>query len=746
MGWTRSRSRMSLSSPFIRRPVATTLLTVGCVPACYTSYIILPLSPLPYVDLPTISVQAILPGASPGDVATTVASPLERHLGQIADVTEMTSASALGSTRINLQFGINRNINGAARDVQAAINAARADLPTAPRGNPSYRKFNPASAPILIYTLTSDTLTPAELYDAASTVLAQKSSQVEGVGEVSVSGGSLPAVRVELVPQSLYKYGIGLEDVRAALASANAHSPKGGIDVADQRYQIYSNDQAIKAEDYKPLVVAYRNGAAVRLTDVGDVLDSVENLRNLGLANGKRAVMMIVYRQPGANIIGMVDRVKALMPQLRASVSPAIDVNLAVDRSITIRTSLRDVEITLIIAVILVILVVFAFLRSGRATLVPVAAVSVSLVATFAVMYLLGYSLNIFSLMALTVATGFVVDDAIVVLENISRHLDAGKPPLEAALLGSREVGFTVLSMTVSLIAVFVPILLMGGLVVKLFREFAMTITIAIVISLVVSLTTTPMMCAVLLRGERDRPHGQIYRACERVFEALLNFYRRTLAVALRHPLSVMLILAGTLAANFHLYGAVHKGFVPQQDTGLLIGSIQADQSISFQLMQQKLRQFVDIIRTNPAVNVAVGFTGGGGAGPGGGSTNSGTVFVSLKPLGDRALSAEQVIGVLRTELTAVPGAMLFLQAVGDLGAGGRSGNAQYQYTLQGSTFEELNEWTPKIVAALQGVPELTDVSSDQQNKGLRANAVIDRDAASRLGITVSQIDNTLYD
>jgi multidrug efflux pump len=736
---------MSLSSPFIRRPVATTLLTFGLVAAGAIAFFKLPVSPLPDVDIPTISVQATLPGASPEDVATTVASPLERHLSQIADVTEMTSSSSLGSARINLQFGISRNINGAARDVQAAINAARADLPTSLRSNPTYRKFNPAAAPILIYTLTSDTLTPAELYDAASTVLAQKLSQVEGVGEVSVSGGSLPAVRVELAPQSLYKYGIGLEDVRAALGSANAHSPKGGIDVAGQRYQIYSNDQALKAADYKSLVVAYRNGAPIRLTDVGEVLDSVENLRTLGLSNGKLAVTMIVYRQPGANIIGMVDRVKALMPQLRASVSPAIDINLAVDRSITIRTSLRDVEITLIIAVILVILVVFAFLRSARATLVPVVAVSVSLVATFAVMYLLGYSLNIFSLMALTVATGFVVDDAIVVLENITRHLDAGTPPRQAALLGSKEVGFTVLSMSVSLIAVFVPILLMGGLVGRLFREFAMTITVAIVISLVVSLTTTPMMCAILLRSERDRPHGRIYRVSERVFDAVLNFYRRTLTVALRHPLSVMLILAATLWLNFHLYAAVPKGFVPQQDTGLLIGSIQADQSISFQLMQQKLRQFIDIIKVNPAVDTAVGFTGGG-LGPGGGSTNSGTVFVSLKPLRDRDLSAEQVIAVLRNEMAAVPGATLFLQAVGDLGAGGRSGNAQYQYTLQGSTFDELNEWIPKIVAALQTAPELTDVSSDQQNKGLQANVIIDRDSAARLGIAVSQIDNTLYD
>jgi multidrug efflux pump len=737
---------MSLSSPFIRRPVATTLLTFGLVVAGTIAFFKLPVSPLPDVDIPTISVQATLPGASPEDVATTVASPLERHLGQIADVSEMTSSSSLGSARINLQFSVSRNINGAARDVQAAINASRADLPTALRSNPTYRKFNPASAPILIYTLTSDTLPPSQLYDAASTVLAQKLSQVEGVGEVSVSGGSLPAVRVELVPQALYKFGIGLEDVRAALGSANAHSPKGGIDVGGQRYQIYSNDQAIKAEDYKPLVVAYRNGAAVRLTDVGEVLDSVESLRNLGLANGKHAVMMIVFRQPGANIIGMVDRVKALMPLLRASVSPAIDINLAVDRSITIRTSLFDVEITLIIAVILVILVVFAFLRSGRATLIPVVAVSVSLVATFSVMYLLGYSLNIFSLMALTVATGFVVDDAIVVLENITRHLDMGKSPLEAAIVGSREVGFTVLSMSVSLIAVFVPILLMGGLVGKLFREFSMTIAIAIAISLVVSLTTTPMMCAVLLRAERGRPHGWIYRASERVFEAVLNFYRRTLTVALRHPRSVMLVLAAVLGMNFYLYAAVPKGFVPQQDTGLLIGSIQADQSISFQLMQRKLTQLVDIVRKNPAVDTAVGFTGGGGVGPGGGSTNSGTVFVSLKPLRDRKLSADEVIGVLRNELTAVPGATLFLQAVGDLGGGGRSSNAQYQYTLQGSTFEELDEWTPKIVAALQPEAELADVSSDQQDKGLQASVVIDRDTASRLGVTVSQIDNTLYD
>ena len=735
---------MNPAGPFIRRPVATTLLSFGLVVAGGIAFFKLPVSPLPDVDIPTISVQATLPGASPADVAITVASPLERHLGQIANVTEMTSTSTLGSARVNLQFDIGRDINGAARDVQAAINAARADLPSSLRSNPSYRKFNPASAPILIYTLTSDTLMPAGLYDAASTVLAQKLSQIEGVGEVAVSGGSLPAVRVELIPPALFKYGIGLEDVRAALASTNAHSPKGGIDVANQRYQIYSNDQANKAESYKSLIVAYRNGAPVRLSDVGDIVNSVENIRTLGLANGKPAVMMIVYRQPGANIIQMVDRVKNLMPQLKASVSPAIDVNLAIDRSKTIRASLRDVEITLVIAVALVILVVFAFLRNARATLVPVVAVTVSLVATFAVMYLLGYSLDIFSLMALTVATGFVVDDAIVVLENITRHLDAGMSRLEATLLGSREVGFTVLSMSVSLIAVFVPILMMGGLVGRLFREFAMTVTIAIVISLVVSLTTTPMMCAVLLRANRGQSHGRVYQVSERIFDAMLNGYRWTLAIALRHPLSVMLILAATLVLNVQLYRVVPKGFVPQQDTGLLAGSIQADQHTSFQLMQQKLTQLIGIVKSDPDVDSVVGFTGG--SGPGSASTNTGSVFASLKPIGERKISAERVIERLRGELSAVAGATLFLQSIGDLPSGGRSGNATYQYTLQGSTSDELNEWTPKLVAALQGVHELADVSSDQQNKALQSNLVIDRDAASQLGITVSEIDNTLYD
>ena len=730
---------MGPSTPFIRRPVATTLLTFGLAAAGIVAFFKLPVSPLPQVDFPTISVQATLPGASPQDVATTVASPLERHLGQIADVTEMTSSSTVGATRITLQFGLNRDINGAARDVQAAINAARADLPTSLRSNPTYRKVNPADAPILILTLTSDTMTRGNLYDAASTVLAQKLSQVEGIGEVVVGGSSLPAVRAELIPQALYKYGIGLEDVRAALASANAHSPKGGIDVDDQRYQIYANDQAVKAVDYQPLIIAYRNGAPVRLSDVGEVTDSVENLRNAGLANGKPAVLIILYRQPGANIISTVDLVKALMPQLRASISPAIEVGLAVDRSTTIRTSLRDVERTLILAVLLVIIVVFAFLRNLRATLVPVVAVSVSLIATFAAMYLIGYSLDNLSLMALTVATGFVVDDAIVVLENITRYIENGLTPLEAALKGANEVGFTVLSMSISLIAVFIPILLMSGIIGRLFREFAMTISIAILISLAISLATTPMMCAVLLRRESDQSHGRLYRASERFFDGMLNFYRRTLGVAFQHPLAVMLIFAVVLGLNVYLYIIIPKGFFPQQDTGRLVGSIQADQSISFQLMQQKLTQFVTIIKNDPAVETAVGFTGGG-------QTNSGFVFVSLHPLDERHISADGVIARLRREMAVVPGATLFLQAVQDIRVGGRASNAQYQFTLQGPTFEELNEWTPKIAAAMQADPNLADVNSDQQNKGLESDLVIDRDAAAQLGITVSQIDNTLYD
>jgi multidrug efflux pump len=730
---------MNLSAPFVRRPVATTLLTFGLVAAGAIAFFKLPVSPLPQVDFPTIMVQATLPGASPEDVATTVASPLERHLGQIADVTEMTSQSTVGNTRIVLQFGLGRDINGAARDVQAAINAAHADLPTSLRSNPTYRKVNPADAPILVLTLTSDTLTRGDLYDAASTVLAQKLSQIDGIGEVVVSGSSLPAVRAELIPQALFKYGIGLEDVRAALGAANAHSPKGAIDVGDQRYQVYANDQANRAADYKSLIIAYRNGAPVRLSDVGEVSDSVENIRNAGIENGKPAVLIILYRQPGANIISTVDLVKARMPELKASISPAIDLGMAVDRSTTIRSSLHDVEWTLILAVMLVVLVVFAFLRNLRATFIPVVAVSASLIITFGAMYLIGYSLDNLSLMALTVATGFVVDDAIVVLENITRYIEQGLSSFDAALRGAREVGFTVLSMSVSLIAVFIPILLMGGIVGRLFREFAMTISIAILVSLALSLTTTPMMCSVLLRPAAVQDQNWLYRASERFFDAMLDFYRRTLTIALNHPRSIMLTLAAVLGLNFWLYGVIPKGFFPQQDTGRIIGSIQADQSISFQLMQEKLTQFVTIMKKDPAVETVVGFTGGG-------QTNSGFMFASLYPRDQRDISVDGVIARLRRQLAVVPGATLFLQAVQDIRVGGRASNAQYQYTLQAPTVEELNEWTPKITAALQHESNIVDVNNDQQDKGLESNLEINRDAVARLGLTVSQIDNTLYD
>ncbi|HLL26255.1 MAG TPA: efflux RND transporter permease subunit [Xanthobacteraceae bacterium] len=729
---------MSLSTPFIHRPVATTLLTSGVAMAGGIAFFLLPVSPLPQVDFPTISVLAQLPGASPQVVATTVATPLERHLSQIANVSEMTSQSVVGSTRITLQFGLDRDINGAARDVQAAINAARADLPTSLRSNPTYRKVNPADAPIMVLSLTSDILQRGSMYDAASTVLAQKLSQIDGIGEVIVSGSALPAVRAELNPSALFKYGIGLEDVRAALAAANAHAPKGSIDVGERRYQIYNNDQAVKADQYRSLVVAYRNGAPVRLSDVGEVVDSVENLRNSGLANGKPAVLIILYRQPGANIIDTVDRVVGLLPQLRASISPAIDVAVAVDRSTTIRTSLHDVERTLIISIMLVIIVVLLFLRDPLATSVPSVAVPISLLGTFGIMYLLDYSLDNLSLMALTISTGFVVDDAIVVVENISRYVESGMSRVEAAIKGAAEVGFTVLSMSLSLIAVFIPILLMGGIVGRLFREFAVTLSVAILVSLAVSLTTTPMMCAHLL-GHRRRRRGRLFRASERVFDWMLRGYERSLGWALQHARIVVLVLVGTMCLNVYLFIIVPKGFFPQQDTGRLIGSIQADQSISFQLMQQKLLQFVTIMKQDPAVATAVGFTGGG-------QTNSGFIFASLKPISERQISADQVIARLRRALGQVPGATLYLQAVQDIRAGGRQSNALYQYTIQADELEDLYNWAPKILTAMQALPQLTDVNSDQQNKGLETELVIDRPTAARFGINVSQIDNTLYD
>jgi len=730
---------MSLSTPFIRRPVATTLLTFAVAAAGAVAFFQLPVSPLPQVDYPTISVRADLPGASPEVVATSVATPLERHLSQIADVTEMTSRSTVGSARINLQFGLNRDINGAARDVQAAINAARADLPTSLRTNPSYRKVNPADAPILILALTSDTLRQGEIYDAASTVLSQKMSQIDGIGEVTVGGSSLPAVRVDLTPSALFKYGIGLEDVRAALASANAHSPKGAIEVNDRHFQLYDNDQASTAAEYRSLIIAYRNGAPVRLSDVGEVTDSVENLRNAGLANGKPSVLVILYRAPGANIIETVDRVLALLPELRASISPAIDVTPAVDRSTTIRASLKEVERTLMISVGLVILVVFLFLRSARATLIPSVAVPVSLIGTLGAMYLLDYSLDNLSLMALTVATGFVVDDAIVVLENVSRHIEAGMPRVEAAIKGAGEVGFTVISMSTSLIAVFIPILLMGGIVGRLFREFAVTLSVAIMVSLAVSLATTPMMCAMLLKRTPHDRRGRFNRAAEWFFSAMLRGYERTLGWALNHPRFIMAILLATIGLNVYLYVIIPKGFFPQQDTGRINGGIQADQSISFQLMRQKLQQFIAIIQKDPAVASVAGFTGGG-------QTNGGEVFMALKPIGERNVTAGQVIGRLRGQLAQVPGATLVPRAVQDISVGARSANAQYQFTLQGDSVEELFDWAPRILAELQRLPQITDANSDQQNNGLETNVTIDRATAARLGVTVSQIDNTLYD
>jgi multidrug efflux pump len=732
------------SEPFIRRPVATTLLSLGIALAGAIAYTKLPVAPLPQVDFPTISVNASMAGASPDVMAATVATPLERHLGQIADVTEMTSSSSTGATHITLQFGLDRDIDGAARDVEAAINAARADLPAALRSNPTYRKVNPADAPVLILALTSHTLTPGQLFDAASTILQQKLSQVRGVGQVNIGGSSLPAVRVEMNPTALFKYGIGLEDVRAALASANANTPKGSIDIGADRYQVYTNDQATRAEQYRNLVIAYRNGAAVRLADVAEVLDSIENVRNLGLANGNPAVVVVLFKAPGANIIETVDAVKRLLPALRASLPSDIDISVAMDRTTTIRASLRAVETTLAIAVALVILVVFVFLRDGRATLVPAVAVPISLLGTFGAMYLLNYSLDNISLMALIIATGFVVDDAIVVLENITRHVEAGMPRFAATIEGAREVGFTVVSMSLSLVAVFIPILLMGGIVGRLFREFSVTLSVAVLISLLVSLTTTPMMCSRLIRRRDPQREGRFFRASERAFEAVLAGYGRSLHWALANRGLVMLMLAATVALNVWLYYWIPKGFFPQQDTGRIVGGIQADQAISFQSMSGKLRQFVNIVKADPAIQSVVGFTGGGSQG--GGQTNSGFVFASLKPRAERSISADQVIARLRPRLNQVAGARLFLQAAQDIFSGGRQSLAQFQYTLQADSVAELYRWAPKLTAALQREPALADVNSDQQQNGQELELVIDRDTAARLKLNPAQIDNTLYD
>jgi multidrug efflux pump len=728
---------VSLSALFIERPVATTLLTLGIALAGFFAYSKLPVAPLPQTDFPAISVFATMPGASPQTMAATVATPLERHLGVIADVIEMTSENSVGQTRLNLQFGLNRNIDGAARDVQAAINAARADLPTTLRRNPTYRKVNSSGPPIAILAMTSDTLTRGQIYDAASTVVQQALSRIDGIGQVTIGGGSLPAVRVELNPLALFKYGIGLEDVRAALSSANAHSPKGAIEEGDRRFQIYTNDQASRAEDYRTLVVAYRGGSAVRLTDVGEVRDSVENARTLGLLNGKPAVLLVLYRQPAANIIATLDRVKTMLPQIAASIPGAIKLDLAMDRTTTIKASLHDVERALIIAIGLVVLVVFAFLRNLRATLVPSVAIPVSLIGTFGVMYLLGYSLNNLSLMALTIATGLVVDDTIVVLENITRHIEAGMARTQAALQGAREVGFTVLSMSLSLVAVFVPILLMGGITGRIFREFAATLSVAILISLVVSLTTTPMICAHLLADGREDVRGRLYRMGERAFDGLLRAHGYILRRALQWPGLVMLSLFVSLGSAIWLFTVIPKGFVPEQDNGLIMGGLWADQSSSFQLLRHKLIQFLEIIQQDPAVETVSGSTGGG-------LTNGSQVYVVLKPMSERNVSVQQVMDRLHERIHEIAGADCWFARIQDIWLGEHW--SQYQYTLLADDTQEIADWGPKVEAALKSVPGLKWVTLDQALHGLATDLTIDRNTAARLGLSISQIDNTLYD
>ena len=729
---------MNFSEIFIARPVATTLLTIGIVFAGALAFLRLSVAPLPQVDFPTLMIQASMSGASPDVMAATVAAPLERHLGFISDVTEMTSRSSLGSTQITLQFSLNRDIDGAARDVEAAINAARADLPSNLRSNPTYRKYNPSDSPILLMVLTSSTRTAGQLYDSAATVLEQKLSQIEGVGNVDVGGSSLPAVRIELNPDALAHYGIGLEDVRAALAAANANSPKGAIEEGNRHFQIYTNDQATHAADYRGLVVAYRNNRATLLSDIAEVNDSVQSLRNAGSINGKSAVTLVIYKQPGANVIQTVDRIKAILPVLKASMPGGTEMIITGDRTSTIRVSLAETEQTLVIAVVLVILVVLVFLRDERAMLIPGVMVPISIIGTFAAMYLLGYSLNNFSLMALTIATGFVVDDAVVVLENIERHIELGQSRLQAALDGTKEVAFTVFSISLSLIGVFLPILLMGGIIGRLFREFTMTLSVAVVISLVLSLTATPMMCSKLLRREKRDRKNWFFRITESCFQRMLRFYAATLRWSLRHSLLILLVLLGSTALNFYLFNVVPKGFFPQQDSGTLLGGVQADPSISFQLMRKKLEQIQTIVQDDPAVDTVVANTGGR-------QTNSGNVWVTLKPQEQRD-SVAVVTARLRQKLAKVSGARLYLQPMQDIHVGGRQSLSQYQFTLQADDTSQVVTWTPKLVEALRKCPELTDLNSDQQQNGLQADVKIDRLTMSRFGLLPSAIDNTLYD
>lgn len=734
---------MNLSQPFVRRPIGTVLLTIGIALAGIAGFFALPISPLPQIDLPVIQVNANIPGASPDTMATSVATPLERHLGTIAGVNEITSSSSVGATRVTMQFDLSRDIDGAARDVQAAINAARIDLPSTLRSNPTYRKANPAAAPVMILALTSKTKTPGQIFDQASNTIIQRLMQVSGVGDVPIGGGSLPAVRIELKPFALSHYGISTEDVRAAIQASNANRPKGTVQGGGRRLQIYTQTPGLHASDYAPMVIAWRNGAAVRLQDVADVIDGVEDTRTLGLFNGERAIIVQVICQPSANVVATVNAIRALLPTLQAELPADVTLNVAMDRTTSIRASLREVEFTLIVAVILVVLVVSLFLRSVRATLVPAVATVAALLGTFAVIYLLGFSLNNLTLMALTVATGFVVDDAIVVLENTSRHIEAGMTRMQAALLGAREVGFTVISISLSLVAVFIPLLFMGGQPGRLFREFAITLSVAVMISLVLSLTTTPMMCAWLLKpggaAAREHPPGWLARQAERGYEGMLRGYAKSLDWALASKGLVLLILLAVIALNAYLFAAVPKSLFPQQDTGLLQGGMSADQSISSQAMGEKLRQVVEIVRADPAVATVIGFTGGSRAG-------GGFMFVTLKPAAERSDKGLAVIARLRPQLARVTGLQLFLNPVQDFRSGGRQSNATYQYTLKGDSNATLREWSGKLLAELKKQPEMTDLDSDQQENGVESNVTVDPLAAARLGITATAVDAALYD
>ena len=733
---------MNCSALFIHRPIGTALLTIALALAGLIAYQFLPVAPLPQVEFPTIEVTAVLPGASAEIMASAVATPLERQFGRIAGLNEMTSTSFLGATRVTLQFDLSRDINAAAREVQAAMNAARGQLPANLPSNPFYRKSNPSDSPVLILALTSDLVGRARMYDLASSILQQKLSRVPGVGQVVVGGGALPAVRVDVNPTVLHSYGLSLEDVRAVLSDANANRPKGEIADHGQAWMLNTTDQLLRAQDYQPVILSYRQGAAVRLADVAEVVDASEDIRNNGVVNGKPAILLIIWRQPGANIIDTVDRVRAILPQLQAEIPPTVHLLTAIDRTTTIRASVHEVQFTLGLSILLVILVVFVFFRTVRTAIIPSVVVPVSLIGTFGAMYLLGYSVNNLSLMALTIATGFVVDDAIVVIENIMRHLEQGTAPLTAALRGAREIGFTVLSITISLLAVFIPILMMGGIFGRLFREFAVTLAVAVGVSLVVSLTTTPMMCAYLLRAHRAEGHGWWYNASERVFQGMLRLYELTLAWVLRHQFLMLLVTLATIYVTVCLYISIPKGFFPQQDTGGLFGQIQADQSSSFQAMRELLQQYVALVGEDPAVEHVLGFTGGSY----GGSVNTARMFVQLKPLEERLISADQVRVRLSGKLARVPGARLGMQVNQDLRVGGRLSATQYQFTLQGDNVRELNEWAPRVLDKMRALPLLTDLFTDQQDRGLEASLVIDRATAARLGISTAALDDTLYD